>query len=149
MKVPIRGLAQKLSSVIVVATLTTGLALAKEVAHPKRVSIVALIASAEAFDQADVKTSGYVVVEDELSALFLSQLDGDHVVVENAIWLSLSGGSGKRLELLSGSYVVLEGKFSAREKGPMGMFAGSISDVTKVAVLPGSDSRNHLAPPLP
>lgn len=104
-----------------------------------RASVVALIATPQHFDQMRIRTSGFLVVADEMSALFLSKLDGDHTISENGIWLATVHAPAG-LQSASGSYVVLDGTFSMRRKGPMDMFAGSIEAITRVAVLPAAVS---------
>lgn len=117
--------------------------------HPP-ISIVALLATPERFDQKPVQTIGFWVWEFEESALYLSAELGRERVGTNAVWLDLAENSvdpaalaklKSEAERRSGIYVLVQGTFDASGRGHQGRStAGSIVSVVRLDPWP---------PPLP
>jgi hypothetical protein len=54
------------------------------------VSLIQIIANPTAFDQKRVAVKGYVVLEFEHQAVYLSEADAKHVITNNGLWLDVS-----------------------------------------------------------
>lgn len=93
------------------------------------VSIVRLIADPGTFDGKRVLLSGFLHLEFEGNAIYLHRDDWIHGITENALWVSFApGGSTKSCQ---NKYVSIEGTFSAAERGHMGLFSGTLKDISR------------------
>ena len=115
--------------------------------YPPIVSFVQLLSHPEAYDGKKVVVFGFLHVQFEDSALYMSKTDADFIRGENSLWVSYNsdvklqpldgkeivGGSRKDLEYFNGRYVTLEGTFNMKEHGHMGMFFGFLERVSGLA----------------
>jgi len=50
----------------------------------------------------------------------------------NAVWISLEDAQIRASRKLSGGYVLVEGVFSAKDRGHFGMYSGAIEQVSRI-----------------
>lgn len=109
---------------------------ASEEQAPVDCSMVRLLATPEKYHDRLVRTYGYVLVEFENWALYLSENDARNGITTNAIWLHSLGDSFKENpKSYSGKYVFIEGVFNAEHPGHAGLFSGSLEQIRRIAVL--------------
>jgi hypothetical protein len=102
-------------------------------AQKTTVSIIQLIANPEKYDGQVVRFEGVTNIEFEGNGIFLSKEHWKAHVNSFAIWMDLSDELTKGRKWLNGKYCIVEGKFSATDRGHMGLFMGSLSDITMFA----------------
>ena len=101
------------------------------------VSLINLIATPERYDGRWVRVEGVCAFEFEGNALYLSRADRKHALTRNAIWASYDTLGAGLYDLpftfkFGGRHVLLEGHFSSRDKGHMGMFSGALTNVNRI-----------------
>ena len=109
---------------------------------PTRVSMVQLIATPEKYDGQLITVEGYLSVEFEDFALYLSHDDYDHLNGDNAVWVDFKPGilrgpagvSPNENKVWQGEFVSVEGTFDANSHGHMGSFAGAIREISRIVV---------------
>lgn len=82
-----------------------------------------------------VRVAGYLELQPNSDALFLSAHDEKEGRVERALWIELRGKLWKEAKKLTRNYVVLEGAFDGKRSGPTGTYAGTLSDIRKATIL--------------
>jgi hypothetical protein len=99
-------------------------------------SLITLIARPEDFDGKRVRLVGYVHFEFEGDGLYVSQNDYEHAIFGNGVWIDPPSGfesdSGPARAWPNDSYVIVEGTFSARDQGHMGMWSGAVRHVERL-----------------
>jgi hypothetical protein len=102
------------------------------------VSLIRLIANPEVNKGREVRVMGYLNLEFEGDALYLNKSDYDQSISKNALWIQMSHDSLNMPDIkkCSKHYVLLEGTFNTME-GHMGMFSGSIENITRLEVYEG------------
>ena len=99
-------------------------------AQATTVSIIQLIANPEKYDGKVVRFEGVANIEFEGNGIFLSREHRKARVQSFAIWMDLSDELAKGRKWLNGKYCIVEGKFHAADRGHMGLYMGSLSDIT-------------------
>lgn len=102
-----------------------------------RVSLVALLANPRQFDDQLVMVSGFLHLEYEGDALYLSKDDFDAFLTKNAVWVD--GPKFEELAArrsLSGRYVTVTGRFDADRGGHLGTYAASLESASHIRVVP-------------
>jgi hypothetical protein len=93
-------------------------------------SVIRILANPDAFHGKRVRIEGFLHFEFEDSAIYLHQVDSDHMLSQNAIWINLPNDLSRELaDKLNNHYVHCEGQFSAKDHGHMGAYGGELSDV--------------------
>jgi len=96
-------------------------------------SLIKLIASPEKYKGKDIQVIGYLHLEFEGNALYLHKEDYENGLHENAFWVSFSKNISKRdLTTYNDKYVIIIGTFHAKDKGHMGLFAGTIGNIVRL-----------------
>jgi hypothetical protein len=118
--------------------------------EPIAVSIYQLIATPEKFDGKLVRLKGYLHLEFEGNGLYAHKEDFDRSLHKNGFWINVSDcGYGARMGV-NDDYVLVEARFDSQNHGHMGLFSGSLFDVTRCEILPrrdpGSASNNSFKP---
>lgn len=92
-------------------------------------TILQLIARPELFDGKRVSVQGFVHLEFEGRGIYISRQDHSDGLTRNGLWV---GGfrEGARVRDCQDRIVVLVGTFHAQEYGHMGLWSGSIEDVS-------------------
>ena len=99
------------------------------------VSIIQLISNPEKFDGKYVRFIGFVSVAFEGDAIYLHEDDYKYGLTKNALWLSLTKDIyEKQSRKFDRKYVLVEGTFSARNRGHMGLYSGAIENIKRFEV---------------
>ena len=61
----------------------------------------------------------------------LHEEDFKRSLTTNALWVETKPEMMKQLKKVTGQYVIIEGLFDPSNKGHMGLFSGSIRDITR------------------
>ena len=97
--------------------------------------MVQLLATPERYDGHRVRVIGFVHLEFEGDAVYLHREDFEASLVKNALWVSFRPGvpaaQASRSDAMSDKYVLLEGTFDATDRGHMGLFGGTIKDISR------------------
>ncbi|MTW03882.1 hypothetical protein [Pseudoduganella ginsengisoli] len=96
------------------------------------VSMIQLIANPQLYDGKPVRVMAFLNLEFEGNALYLHREDFDKSLLSNAVWISLDDQQIRASKKFSGGYVLVEGVFSAKDRGNFGIFPGSIQKVTRL-----------------
>lgn len=97
------------------------------------VSLIELIAKPEAYHGKRVRLIGYVRLEFEGNAIYISKESYDAGISKNALWLDPPPSSSLAKGVAWGPrYAIVEGRFDATNLGHMGMFSGTITDTTRL-----------------
>jgi hypothetical protein len=98
--------------------------------------MVQLIANPRAFDGQRVQVYGYMNLEFEGNALYLHAEDFRQRLSSNSIWLEVPAGwPQSQAHCPSRGYVLLEGRFNANNGGHLGLWGGSLEEVTRCVLL--------------
>ena len=100
--------------------------------QPINVTLVQLIANPEKFDGESIRVIGFLEIEFEGNVLYLHREDYENALLGDGIWVDVTPEMTKNSKSLSKNYVLLEGVFSARERGHMGMCSGSLKNIRRV-----------------
>jgi hypothetical protein len=95
--------------------------------RPLALSLLQLIATPEAFDGKYVRVFGFVRIEHEGTAIYLHREDAEHVLTKNGLWLE-----GFREGQVADRYALVEGRFSVKNQGHLGLWSGAIEDITRM-----------------
>jgi len=97
------------------------------------VSLVELIADPQTWDGRRVRVVGYLNLEFEGDAIYLHQEDHAHSIHSNGLWVGFASDT-PRQPACNRRYVLIEGTFSARHTGHMGLWSGAILDIDRCMV---------------
>jgi hypothetical protein len=100
------------------------------------VSIIELIANPAAYDGKPVLLSGYIHFEFEGNGIYLHKEDVEHWQFSNGLWVS-PADSFKRPQDCQDNYVTILGIFDATFTGHMGLWSGSVKEVSSCRKLRG------------
>jgi hypothetical protein len=103
-------------------------------AEPLDVSLVRLIANPEDYDGKIVRVIGFVRLEFEGDAIYLHQDDCRHGIPKNGLWIDVTDEVRKKRKDYDQKYVLLEGTFSAKDRGHFGLWSGSIQKITRCQI---------------
>lgn len=99
--------------------------------HALEVSIIELIANPVKYDGKQVQIIGFLRLEFEGDAIYLHREDFEHAIDKNGIWIDRPRDlSAKQIAEVNNKYVLCEGTFKAANHGHMGMFSGSLTQLT-------------------
>jgi len=98
--------------------------------RPEVVSLTRLIVEPEEYDGQVVHVIGFLNIEFEGDALYASEDAYRGSMVNDRIWVDIPSGITNRREMFQHRYVLLKGTFDANDRGHMGMFSGTLRDVT-------------------
>lgn len=101
-------------------------------AEIRNVSMIQLIATPQKYHGLRVRVTAFLNLEFEGNALYLHREDFEKSLLDNAIWIELTDKQLMAATKLSGGYTLVEGTFSAKERGHFGMFSGSVRQVTRI-----------------
>ena len=94
------------------------------------VSLIQLIANPDKYDGKVVRFEGVTNIEFEGNGIYLSKEHWKFRKQSFAIWMDLNDELSKSRKWLNGKYCIIEGIFHADNRGHMGLYMGSLSDVT-------------------
>jgi hypothetical protein len=92
------------------------------------VSLVQLIAAPEKFEGRRVRVQGFCRFVFEEQSLYLHREDSDTFNAANAVWLATK----ERHENLNDTFVRVEGTFTTKDKGHLGVWPGALVRITRL-----------------
>jgi hypothetical protein len=95
------------------------------------VSVIDLIARPREYHRQNVQLAGWVNLEFEGNAVYLSRADWEHAIYRNGLWLDLPD-SLRFVRDFKPRYMLVEGRFVADRTGHFGMWSGSITDIKRL-----------------
>lgn len=98
------------------------------------VSIIELIARPELYHRQRVAVTGYLWLEFEGSAIYLSRDDQRYSITPNGLWVDFAPNVLRRGTRYSGRFVSIIGTFNAESHGHMGLWSGTIENITSAEV---------------
>lgn len=100
------------------------------------ISMLRLIVTPEKYHNKTVQIIGYLNLEFEGNAIYFHQEDYEKGLSENAMWVNFSDDLAKKTDLkkYNKKYVIIVGKFDMNSKGHMGMFGGTIKNISRLDV---------------
>ncbi|MCP3875093.1 MAG: hypothetical protein GY699_18315 [Desulfobacteraceae bacterium] len=110
------------------------------------VSLINLIATPEKYHDKTIRVIGVSNIAFEGNSIYLSKEHWANFVMKNAIWITPNykaiGKTEKELSEFNGRYVLIEGVFNKNDNGHMGLFSGSIDNVTRFQPVPPDILKN-------
>ncbi|SMP17594.1 hypothetical protein [Chryseobacterium profundimaris] len=100
------------------------------------ISMLRLIVTPEKYHNKTVQIIGYLNLEFEGNAIYFHKEDYDKRLSENAMWVNFSDDLVKKTDFkkYNKKYVIIVGKFDMNSKGHMGMFGGTIKNISRLDV---------------
>lgn len=97
-------------------------------------SIVQILAHREQYHGKRVRVYGYLRLEPEGTAVYLSKDDADYRISANGFWISFHGNAipNKTAVQYDRKYVLIEGRFDKDNRGHTSAWQGAIEDVDRV-----------------
>jgi hypothetical protein len=116
---------------LVAALSPAGLAQSDQTFEP--VSLVALLANPEKYDNKNIALHGvaYFDSKNKINGVFLTREDKEKANGLNAVFVIFSS-SVKNPDQFNNKFVLVQGRFSASDKGHLGSFSGTLKDVIRV-----------------
>ena len=115
---------------------------------PINISLINLIASPNDYHGKKVRVIGVSIIEFEGDSLYLSREQVLNGVTKNAVWITpnyeVLGTTEKKLAENNGGYSLVEGIFNKDNHGHMGLFSGSIDNITRFQPWPAEEIKNKL-----
>ncbi|MGV3617246.1 MAG: hypothetical protein ACO1SV_18115 [Fimbriimonas sp.] len=94
--------------------------------------MIALIANPKAWHGKYVRLIGYAHLEFEGRGLYIHRQDQLNAISKNGLWLNgLSKGAKLEGKPSVDQYVIVEGRFSATDRGHLGGWSGAIVDIRR------------------
>lgn len=100
--------------------------------EPQSVSTISLVANPQQYEGQFVRVIGFLHLEFESNVLYLHKEDYERVISPNGIWISLTDQQKINAKKLSNNYVIVEGMFNSKMKGHMGMWSGSLQEISRL-----------------
>ena len=105
-------------------------------AEPVSVSLIRLLANPDRYEGRLVRVIGVFHFGMEESVLYLHREDEELLNANNAVWVSPKAGSREQdYKELSGAFVIVEGRFTAKAHGHLGAFPGELQSVSRLQKL--------------
>ena len=98
------------------------------------VSIIQLLANPDDYDGKNVRLIGYIHFEFEGAGIYFHKEDFDRRIYANGFWVSLAQGFSP--DHCQDRYVLIEGVFDASSTGHMGLWSGTVKDITRCTQWP-------------
>ncbi|WP_027387978.1 hypothetical protein [Chryseobacterium gregarium] len=98
------------------------------------ISMLRLIVTPEKYHNKTVQIIGYLNLEFEGNAIYFHQEDYEKGSSRNGMWVDFSEDLVHKIDLkkYNKKYVIIVGKFDMNSKGHMGMFGGSIKNISRL-----------------
>lgn len=96
------------------------------------VSLMQLMATPERYEGKEVYVVGFMHLEFEGDVLYTYREDWTQNLMSNGIWLDVDSKKYQQTLKLNNNYVVIEGTFTTKLKGHLGMYAGAITNIVRV-----------------
>lgn len=95
------------------------------------VSMVQLIANPEKYDGKLITVIGFMEIGDENDLIYSHHEDDEHGILANAIWFEITPMIKEKSEILSGNYVLLTGRFTAKRVNYDPVAVGGIKEISR------------------
>lgn len=97
-------------------------------------SIINLIATPEKYHNKRVRVIGYLNLEFEGNAIYLHTEDYKKSITANGLWVTFTDESWEKIKKyrFNKSYFLVEGTFDMTSFGHMGLWSGTIKDITRI-----------------
>jgi hypothetical protein len=107
-------------------------------ANAIKISLIQLIAQPEKFAEQRVQVIGLCALKFEGKAIWISRDDLRYSITKNAVWLDipLNEESCK----FDQKYVFVEGRFTAKNRGHLGLYSGTIEDISRIFLQRSSEN---------
>lgn len=102
-----------------------------EIQQPVNITMVQLIANPAQFDGRLIRVIGFLRLEFEGDVLYLHREDYENAILGDGIWVDVTPRIKSQSKTLNMHYVLLEGIFSSTEHGHMGMWSGTIKNISR------------------
>lgn len=116
--------------------------------NAESVSLINLIGAPDKYNGKIVRVIGVTNIQFEGNSIYLNREHLINGVTKNALWLSLNceaiGKSEDELSQNNGKYGLVEGVFKHRAHGHMGVFSGTIDNVTRFMPWPPKDVKEKI-----
>jgi hypothetical protein len=106
------------------------------------VSIVDLIANPGKYDGKKVQLMGYIHFEFEGNGIYLHKEDQQQMLGHNGLWVEWAEHAIRQPECQD-TYALIEGTFSASNRGHMGLRSGAVTDMTRCMKWPPAEVRGR------
>ncbi|MFH1622347.1 MAG: hypothetical protein ABIA97_04420 [Candidatus Omnitrophota bacterium] len=100
--------------------------------EPISISIIKLIANSDKYHGKFVRIFGYVELEFEGTAIYLSKEDADKHLSKNGLWLDLA--EAVKCSECRNKFCLIEGIFNSEHKGHFNQWSGSLEKITRFEV---------------
>lgn len=102
--------------------------------QPTNVTMVAVIANPAQFNGKLIRVIGFLRMEFEGDVLYLHREDYEHAILGDGVWVDVTPQMNIQKKTLNMHYVLIEGVFSSTEHGHMGMWSGTIRNISRAQV---------------
>jgi hypothetical protein len=89
------------------------------------------LANPALFEGKRVQVIGFLHLEFEGDAMYLHREDFEAAIMRNGLWVDFRPGM-RNLSKFNDRYVLLEGVFTRKSRGHLGMWSGSIRDIDQI-----------------
>jgi len=98
-------------------------------------SLIQLIATPKKYHNKTVTVDGFLQIEFEGNALYLHKEDAQFLMTANGLWVELSDEMKNHPDKYHNKHVFIEGNFNAKSHGHLGLFSGTIENITRIHLL--------------
>ncbi|HEY7640446.1 MAG TPA: hypothetical protein VH814_12025 [Steroidobacteraceae bacterium] len=119
----------KTTRLIALFILSLSASYATMAAQPLNVSMIQLIATPEKYQGKRVRMMAFLRIEFEGNAIYLHKEDYEQAIYSNGLWIDLPKAISND-KALTDRYVLVEGVFDGTRHGHLGLWSGTITDVT-------------------
>jgi hypothetical protein len=109
----------------------------RDESQPMDAAVVQLITTPERFEGKRIRVAGYLHLEFEGNGLYAHQEDFEHSLYKNGLWINIDRCGDAGRPSINDVYVLVEGQFTDQDQGHMGLWSGSLSEITRCVILPG------------
>lgn len=98
------------------------------------IPLIRLIANPEKYQGKTIQIRGYLNLEFEGNAIYFHEEDYVRSLTENSLWVEFSKDitEKKNINDYSKKYVIIVGTFEMNSRGHMGIFGGTIKNITRL-----------------
>jgi hypothetical protein len=80
-----------------------------------------------------VQVVGYLNLEFEGNAIYIHKEDYENALLKNAVWVDIPRNEAiKNAKAFNKKYVIMVGVFDMKDNGHMGMFSGTIKNISRL-----------------
>jgi len=97
----------------------------------EEVSLIQLISAPQAYEGKKVLVIGFVNLEFEGNAVYLSEGDYKHRISKNGLWIDANDDIWNNAEKFNKHYCLIVGVVDSAHKGHMNSFSGGIKNITR------------------